>query len=75
MQTNIMLAKHTLYSSFSVEEKTTVKGSPVGGWVWVGECACLCVWVSEKKTSIFSISDFGPDFSRVVSPMFLRLAD
>lgn len=51
-----------LASSFSTEENTTLKGSPVGGWVWVGECGCECV----KKSGILSISYFGPDFSRAV---------
>lgn len=47
----------------------------VGGWVWVGGCACMhgCVLVCEKS-SILPTSDFGPDPSRAVPHTFLRLA-
>lgn len=58
-----MLAKEMLASSFSMEEKTALKGSSVGGWVWVGECACLCVGVCEKKAVYFLLVILGLTFS------------
>lgn len=55
-----------------MEEKTTLKGSPVGGWLWVSVCACVCECV--KKSSLLSISYFGPDFFGADSHIFLGLA-